>query len=133
MFEIFFKTNKPLTVLYRLSHFFKFRSCKQIGGPKLPNVDDCLADTDPCNVSIIFFCKLTVYSYFKVSYPEWINKSWSKRVQSVIAPDVEGSYKLANFKTLSSLVTKIVKMLSWLSRLSTAKGFGTRLNWSSTN
>jgi hypothetical protein len=32
-----------------------FSTCDQIGGPVKPNVDDCLENSDPCNVSIISY------------------------------------------------------------------------------
>jgi hypothetical protein len=43
--------------------FIFFRTCRQLGGPNLPKIDDCLAETDPCNVNFIFnftFYKLVI-------------------------------------------------------------------------
>jgi hypothetical protein len=33
---------------------FYFSTCRQVAGPNLPKIDDCLSETDPCNVSASF-------------------------------------------------------------------------------
>ncbi len=38
--------------MFNLQYFLNYRTCRQVGGPNQPKVDDCLSETDPCTVNI---------------------------------------------------------------------------------
>jgi hypothetical protein len=40
--------------MFNVQYFLNYRTCRQVGGPNQPKVDDCLSETDPCTVNINF-------------------------------------------------------------------------------